>query len=513
MSNNNFEQQVQQKMEDLMFNPSASVWNNIEAELRRNKRHRVGGWWIPLLLLLLGGAGYWMASKKNESGELSQATLPGINKAEDKSLSELEKLNPPISNEIAEPSGIKQPSSINKKHTTAVTMLPVDDEDAGIKRSNNFVQNSTTAIAPQFSFKSRGNSGKSKRVRSPFSRDEMSDKNKFSPVRRSVQTDTEETETIATEKWLPGNGMNNNTDDASTTAATTSKASITTTTIIDSNKTKKPIIAKELTKTPATKKMKKGWSWSVNASGGVSFLESRSIRFDENGLSNLIFSDQNNSQVTSFSASIERRSPFQQRVVTVGNTAPTPFIAFKVGVEAEKKITNYGFIKVGLLYEQFNSRIKTGERIEGVQRFNYNGTGNLQRVSDFYLLGNNNQFTNQYHFLQVPFWLGTQLRPSEKLPLYVMGGVSMQYLIASKVLTFDSRNQIFYKGKGLFKKAHFSVNASMTARLFNEGKHPLVVGPEAQLNLTHLLQNSTVDPSRFFYLGFRASLPIQKNNK
>src|SRR6476661_4345074 len=59
MSDHEFERQVQEKMEELKFTPSADVWKGVELELDKgHKRRRAIFWWPAALLVLLAGGGY-----------------------------------------------------------------------------------------------------------------------------------------------------------------------------------------------------------------------------------------------------------------------------------------------------------------------------------------------------------------------------------------------------------------------------------------------------------------------
>ena len=56
---NNFEKGVREKMDELKFEPSEPVWQNIEKQIRNKKDRRRLIFWIPLLILLLSG-GVWL---------------------------------------------------------------------------------------------------------------------------------------------------------------------------------------------------------------------------------------------------------------------------------------------------------------------------------------------------------------------------------------------------------------------------------------------------------------------
>jgi len=64
---NEFEKQVQQKMEELNFVPSEPVWEKIEEQIRKKKDRRKAFLWLPFLLLLLAGGSWWLSSTNETS--------------------------------------------------------------------------------------------------------------------------------------------------------------------------------------------------------------------------------------------------------------------------------------------------------------------------------------------------------------------------------------------------------------------------------------------------------------
>ncbi len=64
MQKNEFEKQVQQKMEELKVHPSDSVWLNIEASIAKTKRRRRVWIFLPALLICLLCGGYFYGIPK-----------------------------------------------------------------------------------------------------------------------------------------------------------------------------------------------------------------------------------------------------------------------------------------------------------------------------------------------------------------------------------------------------------------------------------------------------------------
>ena len=55
MSDHNFEKQVQQKLDELKIPPAGTVWDSVQARIRKDKRRRRGILLFPVLLLLIAG--------------------------------------------------------------------------------------------------------------------------------------------------------------------------------------------------------------------------------------------------------------------------------------------------------------------------------------------------------------------------------------------------------------------------------------------------------------------------
>src|SRR5712671_7237178 len=64
MPANEFEKQVQRRLDDLQLNPSASVWKNVEQQIRNKKRRRVIVFFLlPLALGLFGYSIFYLVQR------------------------------------------------------------------------------------------------------------------------------------------------------------------------------------------------------------------------------------------------------------------------------------------------------------------------------------------------------------------------------------------------------------------------------------------------------------------
>ena len=78
MPGNEFEKQVQQKMNELHFVPSDAVWRQVEKQINERKKRRLPFLWLMLLGVLLGGASwlYFAGTVKKTKGDNQAANRP-----------------------------------------------------------------------------------------------------------------------------------------------------------------------------------------------------------------------------------------------------------------------------------------------------------------------------------------------------------------------------------------------------------------------------------------------------
>src|ERR1700712_2442705 len=113
---NNFEKQVRQKMEELSFNPTPPVWQNIESQIRIKKERRRGIIWF-LLILVLTGAGLWygygIETKINKNNFTSSVSGPviGNEKASKKTITRQNLNNADSSDLSVKGQNIKKPKN------------------------------------------------------------------------------------------------------------------------------------------------------------------------------------------------------------------------------------------------------------------------------------------------------------------------------------------------------------------------------------------------------------------
>ena len=137
---NEFEKQVQQKMEELDLVPSAPVWQKIEAQIRQKKDRRRLILWIPMLLILLLGGTWWLSQTNENSKAVSHTntSLESIDKNEQPNTSEPGS-DHPNSPKIDQPS--KEDNSIQGQSATVVISQDENTKETSTAISNSKINN------------------------------------------------------------------------------------------------------------------------------------------------------------------------------------------------------------------------------------------------------------------------------------------------------------------------------------------------------------------------------------
>ena len=119
MSVNNFENNVQQKLDELRLRPTEQVWLEVERRIREKKRRRVIFWFLLPGILLLGGGTWLMLNQFGEKNEI--AAIKTIEKSEihSKEQTENKEVEKPVTLNQETPVEIENSNDLKPKLTTA----------------------------------------------------------------------------------------------------------------------------------------------------------------------------------------------------------------------------------------------------------------------------------------------------------------------------------------------------------------------------------------------------------
>lgn len=455
---NEFEKQVQKKMEELQLVPSLPVWQKVEMQIRKKKDRRRLIFWIPLLLLLTGG-GLWMGidhysnrlAYKNENGKAQKqnSITPGkpVNKAAESGKQIL-------------------------THTATQKETGVE-----ITKTKNADFNFSNKPATQKKSSQKINSGK---------------ENSFAEKMKTSATDEETTLAEVSNEvvQLPVAQKNTtdasfkliqNTDTANGTSVRKEKIEINISNPDslknDTASTKKPNVKK-----PAASK----WKLNLVAASGLSGLNQFNL-----------FKGDSLSTAASYSGGASAGGG----QINKGPSDVKKGFSFAVGAFAKKQLSKRTFFSAGLQYNYYSNTINVRDKINqntvimdvAVSRYYSNTTGALQ------------PYRNQYHFISLPVAMDWRLL--KKKPLNFQAGLSLKYLIQTNGLIFDYNKQAYFNSKQAFNSTQlfsgfgftYSVRMKQTEWAF---------GPQLQYGLSRMEKNNSA--YHIFFYGLKAQWQLSK---
>jgi hypothetical protein len=445
---NDLEKQVREKMEELRFQPTEPVWQNIHQQIQQKKDRRRLLLWIPVLLLLVAAGWFAMTETANDQDAPQGQSAAVPSNTVQQSNKQVEK----------DPS---QNQSSTTQETTTTDKEPVVNETIS-------QQQSTTIAAKTM-----------RRTRSQFT----SAKNPFD-YRSTVNV-----------KVTPGKI-------ASTTAYNEQNPSVVNTEINAPTPKKDEVIpapanpdSNAVVQTPAStetavseKKISKSstqasaWNFAVHAGAGTSGLMRGLDVFGTREFADL--------------ASGPSPNPAPVTIYTQPSNMRNA-LSLSAGFIAEKQLSDRFYFSTGISYQQYRNT-----RAVGNYYTQDSVTTSGTTVRQFYSnsIPANTDYTSKSHFISLPLQLGWKINRS--IPLYLEAGLQIQQLLGTNALIYDRGIHIYYKDKNAITSTQFVTSAGLYYSLFSGSKHTLQLGPNFMYSISSF---STEDPSKNLYsLGVQA---------
>jgi len=490
MPANEFEKQVQHRMDEFQLNPSASVWERVEEELR-DKRKRKGIFFIllPALVVLLGFFMYYFLDSAKKKELVANDHLATKETSTTKLQSPADEINAPA----------------NTKNETGASALkePAQPAEPGKKDvaepKNTIIANKKLNISYPVTQTRRLN------IERPAKRMHVTQNTTLSPVNdKNVplkDKNTGEINVPVTATKLPTGIAPKN--DAKEPAAIDVKnnkqkanAQITSQ---DSIATKPDSLAAAVVKTsdnkkPKSKKLSK-IKWGVDVFAGASFVQSGMFAWEGMNFGAMAYS----------ASSIPAPPPAGQ----VPPSHVDPGFSFRIGISGEWKISKRSTVSMGLSYAYASNRIKVGAAMDTSMRNPANN--NSFQSYTIYRGAKTEDHTNTYHYISLPIEYHHLL--SKKIPLQWDLGIAVNYLLATNALIYSpSYGGIYYEDKDAFFKTHCTLGTGFSFRLKSKKGKEWTAGPLVSFDLTRLLKDDS-NKQYLVFTGVNTKLYFSKKTK
>ncbi|MGN6401068.1 MAG: hypothetical protein ACTHMD_11480 [Flavisolibacter sp.] len=474
---NSFEKQVKNKMDELQFEPTAPVWQNIEKQIRTKKDRKRLILWLPFLCLLLCGGTWWFSIGNHSSANRPTTNKPVVNKTA-------------VVNKNSMQNATTLQLSVETKNTTQpikenniVQQEIVNDkiEPAAIKRNYIFNNDLSLLKKPSPSAKKMN---KASVVASPklVARNEKIIAVSGKEVKESGELNQPVSKEINSKSLSSKKGDSSlqKTIDRKDSAAKYKVADVKADTTNNAVATTKK----------SQKKKSPNWNFGVLANAGTSGIGK--------GLGSLSL----NKSLDAMAVSSPGTAPQNN------NQNPSPVkndISFSIGFVARKKLSDRISFSTGLQYNYYSSNITVGKMRQDSAVYNYSLA---QSFSRYYLNSGASfkDYHNQYHFISLPVSVDWQVL--KKVPLALQAGLSLQQLISTNALLYDAQNNIYFTDKSLFNKTQLFSNLGFSYAIINKEKMSLLIGPQMQYGISKLDKNGSA--KHLFSLGITTQILFQK---
>jgi hypothetical protein len=449
---NEFEKQVQKKMEELDLVPSGPVWQKIEEQIRQKKDRRKLILWLPILFLFLGGGLWWL-----ERGDGAEVSPAGIE---------------------MEPSGLSvQPVPTENKKAThindgqapeqSVLQRQAITEEKNIQKQSSLANNRSGMVMGREKDIRTGQKKWTSTERSPSTYHEATTR---IPVQAtSVDADRRE------ESWDAPVDIFSDSERQRIRFIQNEK------TPADPDKEFKPIppfVAPWLTNaivqnsSMQRKRSHSSWKLGLTADAGIS----------ASGKTPGLFGGTQDKSLDALAAASSFRPPLLY--ASAPPSSPESGPSFSLGIVARKRLGRHFHIATGLEYKFYSTRLAVGYSISQSTNFGNNSSAGMVYISSG---SGPYNYENRFHFISLP--LAADLRVSERFPLSLHAGFSVHRLINSNALRYQYASQFYYHDANAFSKTQLFSDLGLDYPVFRK-KNTLLIGPHIQYGWTKLEQGN-----------------------
>jgi hypothetical protein len=467
MQEQDFEKQVQQKMDELSLTPSAPVWQKVQSEIGQKKERRRLVLWLSSLLLLLAG-GWWLFSTSNKVPVTHATASQAPNKYNSKNHDSEDQIH---SNDGSIQNTFSNPTSVNSTNSTASLQHHFTDNNVASLQNktaknparnthNNIDRTLVTGNANKLVLPSNRNIKKSKQHQQKeqilgtsvtSSNEVIGSITTYSANPPTLTLVKDSISPMATDSTIYQQNGDENSDSA----------------LLPGNNNAQPKSIK-----------KRQWVWTGQLAYGSTAVKER------------LFSG--------MAESLNSPSPANAPNSSADAAPSKPGSAYSIGGGLKTPLSKRLAFNAGLQYSYFSTRVRVGHSvlrdtiIQGAITF---------RINSFFQSGQTREYTNRYHFIELP--IGLEWRVHQKLPLYLHSGISFSHMISSNALVFDRNAGIYYKDEQNLQVNQMHAFTGLYFQFLNRKKVSIQAGPYLQYGLSNLQKGNTTDNLHLISTGIR----------
>ncbi len=489
MQENSFEKKVQQKMEELSFEPSAPVWQKVALQIQHKRRRRRLVFLLLPLLLLGGGLAVYVALNKNTS---TPSVAQTENEMDQSQKPDSENVNalaiPGKSNMQEQPNGEEKNKTIQKEKQTfgesakLNSQLSAQDNNIkGQKEKETFLKEDKKVEKRRKTEVAPGNIADE--IDAPQT--DLADlhalvlQNEINKKQKGEKNDKNITNPFQRKNEITGDDVKRLADTLTNVMAAAAIADSLQQAFAASENTFMDSI---LAVSAKAKERQKVWQWSVNARVGLSGLRTEVTD---------VFGNRYSSDFSGSPAS-GNNSPQPSRIRAQSSNG----IAFSIGGSLRRQVAKNAFVSAGLQYSYYSNQLNVGTQVNRDTTLFYNGR--LESLSSYFTsTGTASTYTNRFHYLELP--LAFDYAVLKKLQM--QHGISIGRLLATNALNYNATSGFYFRSDNWMRKWSFNLFTSINYRLLQRGNLSVMAGPQLQWALTPVQQQQQSSRQHLFFAG------------
>ena len=527
MQENEFEKQVKQKMDEFRLRPSEPVWLEVRKELVRKRRRRLLVL-IPLFAALLAVSYLTLRPFISKDSIPTEVKNVSANNKNDNKVKPAIDNDKKLNNRTDEP--VNRDAVANKESKTADEKkndnVSIKEETESAKSKNNekrklTVNKSTSIVVSDIPAKKKGNDI----VKNDFS--EKTNKKRLSDKQvdgYSASTADRPLDKTADKKIADSRSLNNNGNEQPVNEKDPAKDIAVINTVNNIDNSPVPILSdfqrKIITDSLFTRRLSdvqvpvinnQRFSAQRNLKIGFTLAVGASSRANKP----LQLAGSSSSDKALPSAFYGPGSNANGGVLASPPSDVKPGVAFKAGLTIMKPVSRRFDIAAGLLYSYSSDHIRIGKSFSSYITYNNRDFLNIQAQSTA-VSGKNTDYTNKYHFIELPVSAYFKLTGKWKRPLIWNAGVSVSQLISSNALLYDAAlGGVYYDGKRDINKTQLNLSTGFSLRFYNNSGWQWNIGPQIYLSATKLFNNAYDENKHPVYGGLHMQvlLPTKKKSR
>ncbi|MBC7890048.1 MAG: PorT family protein [Ferruginibacter sp.] len=505
MQENNFEKQVQQKIEELKLKPSDEVWQKLAVTITKRKGNRRILVIVFLFLVLIISATFIILDQSSER-KINGIVAEKANQVQQHTITQ----STNDSDNIQVAGDATKPEAFGKN--LAVDKIRVMKNSTGINQTRTHQAPSPLPVKPAASVTVDDLANNTKITVDPKDRkDDINNANKL-----NYKTEGKERMVISNVNPVDMEGETNDSINAALSIPGTMivvqnhillKGQVTESVGNDRTSVKELVQDTVAIKLPIGNKkenaLKRSLQLKQKNKWKIGFNFSFGAAATRNGFLGIVGSGNGDEQKV-------YASPIQ----STGTASPVTYIpgpskmnagtGIVLGAFVQRTISPKASFLIGLNYRTYNSAMMIGGRVDTI----INST--FSRNTYFYRSGDNNRYKNHFHFIELPLALRFKLGKQNKLPVYLNTGISIAQLVGSNALQFDTLTGAYYRNNILFNKTQVKLTAGLLFSISRHTKELLLVGPDVNFSLGKIANSGLYKNRHYSYLGIMVQKTIGK---